>query len=169
VQGIKILLGKDKTAITDEFGYYKFGKVKGKRAFVVLDIMSLPSGFVLTVPQRQEVAIKHSQTVRADFGIISRSEISGIVFYDANDDGEYNRGDVGIKDAVLTLEDGKRVTTQVDGTYSIRNASVGEHKITLDLNSLPPEYLPKVPMVKEMTLFEGLTYIYNIPLKKIKK
>ena len=169
IEGIKVLLGKDKSATTDLFGYYKFNKVKGKKTFVVLDVTSLPGGFVLTVPQKQEVGIKQSQTARVDFGIISRSEISGIIFYDANDNGEYDRGDIGIKDAILTLENRMSIITKSDGTYSIRNAAVGEHEITLDLNSLPKNYLPKVPITKKMTLFEGLTYIYNIPLKKIKE
>jgi hypothetical protein len=169
VEGIKIWLGKNKSATTNMFGYYKFSSVKGKKAFVTLDAQSLPSGFVLTVPQRQEVMIAHGQPVRVDFGIISRSEISGVVFYDANDDGEYNPGDMGIKDVVLTLENGTQSITDGNGRYSFRNALTGEHVITLDLNRIPKDYLPKVSITKELTLFEGVTYVYNIPLKKIKK
>jgi len=169
VEGIKIWLGKKKSTTTDLFGYYKFSKVKGHKAYVILDTQSLPGGYVLTVPQRQEIAITQTKTGRVDFGIISRSEISGIVFYDINDDGEYNPQDTAIKNVTLTLENGVKVTTGSDGKYFIRNALTGEHEITLDLNSLPPDYLPKVPIIKKITLFEGVIYVYNIPLKKIEK
>jgi len=169
VEGVKIWLGKNKSTTTDLFGYYKFTKVKGKRVYVVIDTQSLPSGFVLTVPPRQEISMVQSQTARADFGIISRSEISGFVFYDTNNNQEYNAGEKGIGNVVITLENGMKAVTASDGRYSFRNASVGEHTITLKMNTLPQEYLPKVPIIKEMTLFEGMTYYYNIPLKKARE
>lgn len=169
VEGIKVWLGKKRTAMTDLFGYYRFDGVRGRKAYIMLDAQSLPSGFVLTGPPRQDVAIEHYHTARADFGIISRSEISGIVFYDANDNGEWDSKELGIKNVRLILEDGKEVFTGTDGRYSFRNVLTGEHKIMLDLNSLPFDYLPKVPIKKELTLFEGVSYVYGIPLKRINK
>lgn len=165
-EGIKVWLGKDRSTTTDIFGYYKFTKVKGKKAFVTIDAQSLPIGFVLTVPQIQEAAIVQGKTTRVDFGIISRSEISGFVFYDVNGDGVFNKGDIGVKGATLTLENGIKVQTDSEGRYAFRNASIGEHTITLDLNSLPVYYLPGVPLTQKIELFEGVVYIYNIPLKK---
>lgn len=169
VEDIKIWLGKNSSTTTDIFGYYKFTKVKGQKAYISLDAQSMPSGYVLTVPQRQEIAIVQSKIARVDFGIISRSEISGIVFYDSNDDGEYNSQDKGIKNVTLTLDNNVKAACGSDGRYSFRNTLTGEHEIALDLNSLPLEYLPKVPIMKKVTLFEGVTYSYNIPLKKVNK
>jgi hypothetical protein len=166
VSGIKIILGKNQSATTDIFGYYKFNKVKGKKAAVVIDVSSLPLGFVLTVPQKQEVAIQHGGLSRADFGIIARSEISGIVFYDANNNGKFDTQDQPVKGAQITLENGTRMITGTDGWYYFRNISKGEHTITLLLSSLPSQYLPKVPIVKTVEVTEGIAYYHNIPLKK---
>jgi hypothetical protein len=166
---IKILLGKNKSATTDIFGYYKFSKVRGKKAYVVIDVSSLPTGFVLTVPPRQEVAIVHRGISRVDFGVISRCEISGIVFYDANGNNEFDPSEQPIRSAVLTLENGMKALTGGDGRYYFRNVPSGEHTITLLLNSLPTGYLPKVPITKEIDVFEGLAYYHNIPLKEAKK
>lgn len=169
VEGIKLLLGKNRSAVTDLFGFYRFSGVKGKIAYVVFDPKSLPSGFVLTGPNRQDVSILQGRTGRADFGIISRSEIYGIVFEDENHDQEFNPGEQVIKGVKLVLEDGKQVVTSGEGKYVFRNATAGGHELTLDLNSLPKDYLPQVPMTKKIILTEGLSYNYSIPLKKIKK
>lgn len=169
VEGIKIWLGKDKSAATDVFGYYKFTKIKAKKAFISIDTQGLPAGFVLTVPQTQEVAIMQGRATKVDFGIVTRSEISGFVFEDADGDGKYSRNDTGVKGAVLILEDGKKVISDGMGRYVFINAPVGEHTITLDLNSLPVYYLPQAALIKKIALFEGVTYVYNIPLKRIKE
>mgnify|MGYP001609912216 CR=1 FL=1 len=48
--GIKVWLGKKQFQITDELGYFKFEKARGKIAYVTLDTGSLPAGYMLTVP-----------------------------------------------------------------------------------------------------------------------
>ncbi len=169
VEGIKLWLGKDKSLVTDLFGYYKFKGVKARKAYVTFDTSTLPVGFVLTVPVTQEVGIMHHCTARIDFGIISRSEISGIVFEDVNGDGTFSRDDLGVQGVVITLEDGTKAVTDNTGKYTFANSSTGEHILSMDLNSLPIYYLPQTSITKKISLFEGVTYQYKIPLKRIKE
>jgi hypothetical protein len=167
VDGIKVWLGKDKSQVSDILGYYKFSHVKARKAYVSIDTETIPAGFVLTVPQRQEVMISQGQTVKINFGIISRSEITGMVFVDTNADGQPGPKEPGIKGAVLMLEDGRKILTDDSGRYSVRKISTGKHTITLDLRSLPTAYLPAVPIFKDIELFEGVSFQYNIPLRKV--
>lgn len=169
VEGVKVWLGKDKWLVTDLFGYYKFKGVKARKAYATLDTSTLPAGFVLTVPVNQEIVIVNHRTSRADFGIISHSEITGYVFEDIDGDGKYNQGDKGVKGVIMTLENGVRSITDATGKYSFPNAVTGEYALTLDLSSLPVFYLPQAAVTKKIALFEGVTYIYNIPLKRIKE
>jgi len=169
VEGVKVWLGKDKFQVTDIFGYYQFKQVKARKAYVSLDTSTLPRGFILTVPVTQEVAITHHRISRIDFGIISRSEISGYVFEDTDGDGQYTRNDKGIKGVTLILDKAKTAVTDNSGRYSFTNAPVGEHTISVDLDTLPIYYLPKSAIIKKISLFEGVTYIYNIPLKRIEE
>jgi len=167
VEGIKIWLGKDRSCLTDLFGYYKFKGVRGRKAYVSLDMNTLPSGFLVTVPPNQEVAIANGQTLRADFGIMSNSEIKGAVFDDKDADGKYDSDEKGVEGVVVILEDGKKAKTDNAGRYSFSNMLPGEHTITADIGSIPVYYLPKVALTKKITLFEGVTYLYNIPLRRI--
>lgn len=167
--GIKIWLGKERSQITDLFGSCKFKGVRGNKAHLSIDLSTLPEGFMLTSPKTQETTILQNQTVRLYFGIISRSEISGIVFSDKNGNGKYDSKEKGIEGILITLEDGKKATTDNQGKYAFPNARAGEHTITVDLNSIPINYLPQTTLTKKITLFEGVTYIYNIPLLEIKE
>jgi hypothetical protein len=90
------------------------------------------------------------------------------VFEDINGDGKPSANEPGVKGVVLVLEDGSKVTTDTSGRYAFSKASVGEHTLTLDLKTLPTKYLPTVPIFKDINLFEGISYVYNIPLKKEK-
>ncbi len=166
IPGAKIWLGKDKLQITDEAGHYLFKNIKARKAYLSFDTSTLPSGFVLTVPAMQQVNIVQHQTVKADFGIVSRSEISGIVFEDTNGNGNYDNEDKGVQGAVINLEDGSKSITDNNGKYYFSNATPGEHTVTLDLSSLPLSYIPEIPIFKKIDLSEGASYLFNIPLKK---
>jgi len=50
LSGVKVWLGKKESQVTDEFGYFKFPKARGKSAYVTLDTATLPSGYMLTIP-----------------------------------------------------------------------------------------------------------------------
>lgn len=165
VEGVKLWLGKDKSAETDQEGFYIFSKVKARKAFINIDTTALPSGYLLADPVTQEVEIIHGQEVIVDFGITSRSEIYGIVFEDKAGDGKFNDNDKGIKGVVLALEDGTKTVTDDNGRYFFRNVSTGEHTITLELDSLRLNFLPLVPLTKDITLFEGVSFVHNIPVQ----
>ena len=169
MQNIRIWLGKNKSQMTDIFGYYRFKSVRGNKATIILDTATLPPGYVLTVPMSQQTPIQGGRVARIDFGIVSRSEITGYVFEDKDNNGRYDREDKGVQGAVITLDGSKQVVTDSSGRYSFSNSATGGHTLTLDIDSLPVYYLPKVSVTKKISLFEGVTYTYNIPLKRIKE
>ena len=169
LKGVKLWLGKDKYQETDLFGYYRFKGVRGNKAIVQLDVATLPEHFVLSVLFTQEANIVNHGAVRVDFGATTHSEISGLIFEDIDGNGVYSVGDIGIKDAVIKLENGKTAKTDATGRYYFYNVSTGEHTITLNLNSLPVYYMPKKALSKSIVLSEGTTYRHNIPLSRIKE
>jgi hypothetical protein len=166
VEGIKVWLGKNRQAVTDLFGYFCFKSAKGKKTAVSIDTGTIPQGFVLTVPASQQVSIAHNKTSRIDFGIASRSEISGYVFEDIDHDGQLSKTDLGIRGVVLILNGNQKRTTDLSGRYVFSSVAPGEYSLELDLEKLPVYYLPKVPLIKKIKLFEGAAYYYNIPVER---
>lgn len=169
VEGIKLCLGKDKFKVTDIFGYAKFKGVRGRKVFVSIDMASIPRGFLLTVPGTQEVNVLHNQTIQVNFGIMSRSEIRGVVFEDINANEKLDKEEKAVEGVVIALEEGKTARSDNTGKYYFSQIPAGAHTVTIDLNSIPVQYLPKVALKKEITLFEGVSYQYNIPLRKIER
>jgi len=168
VEGVKLWLGKKKYRVTDSSGYFEFPKVKAADVYITLDTNTIPSGYVPTVPVSQQAEIIQGSKTTLYFGIASRSEIYGIVFNDIDGNGKLGQGETGIRGVILTLEDGSQATTDDSGRYFFRKVSTGEHVVTLQMNSLPFKYLPTVPIYKSVSLSEGISYVYNIPLKQVK-
>jgi uncharacterized repeat protein (TIGR01451 family) len=76
-------------------------------------------------------------TLRLEPGIIEDAgTLIGRVFVDKNFDGEQQRGEPGIPNAVIYLEDGNRVITDPEGLFSVINVLPGIHTGTLDLTSI---------------------------------
>jgi uncharacterized repeat protein (TIGR01451 family) len=76
--------------------------------------------------------------VRVNPGLLSDcGTIIGRVFEDKNFDGEQQEGELGIANAVVILDDGTRITTDVNGLYSIANVLSGARSGVLDLTSVP--------------------------------
>ncbi|MEW6100837.1 MAG: SdrD B-like domain-containing protein [Candidatus Omnitrophota bacterium] len=169
VEGMKVWLGRDKSLVTDLFGYYKFKGVRARKAYVSLDTSTIPAGFVLTVPATQEIGIMQNQTLRLDFGIFARTEISGYIFEDIDANGMFGPGDKSVGGVIISLEDGSKAVSDNSGRYSFTKATRGEHTLSLNLSTLPVYYLPQVAITKEITLFEGVSYYYNVPLKRIQE
>jgi hypothetical protein len=155
-----------KTTSSADSGFFLFRNAKGRNLQVSLDTSTLPSGFVLTSPSSVPVQITQGKIAIAYFGIASRTEISGLIFDDRDGDGQFSARDRGVKGVVITLDNGSSATTDETGRYAFRKLSAGHYSFKVDLSSIPPEFIPQVPIFKEIDLSEGSSYVVTIPLKK---
>ncbi|MBL7081983.1 MAG: pilus assembly protein N-terminal domain-containing protein, partial [Candidatus Omnitrophica bacterium] len=165
IENVNIFAGKRETS-TDKDGFYKLRAIRGKKATVGINTSTLPLGYVARGFDSQEVEIEQAKTITVNFSVISRSEIYGVVFEDVDGDGRFGVNDQGVARVELVLETGRRSFTDQKGQYYFRRVTAGEHTIVLDINSLPVEYLPTVPLTRRVNVFEGITFVHNIPLKK---
>lgn len=157
-----------KLARTDSKGYYKLSRITGRLVTLELNLKTLPKGYSPTAPTSREVDVVHAKTKRVDFGIATRTEVSGLIFNDKDSNGKYDAGEEAIKGVVVILDAKEKVATTLLGEYSFRKLSAGEHTLNLDLKSLPVKFIPKVPIIKKIKVLEGTTFVYNIPLQETK-
>lgn len=165
ISGVRVVVNGKKDAFTNRDGYYQIQHIPGKKAILSIDISSVPKGYNPTVSSEKQVDVVHARRKRHDFGLSTRNEISGLVFVDRDRSGSYEAGEEVIKNIVLVLDERTRTATNTQGTYMFRKFSPGKHTITLDLRSVPVQYIPKVQVSKTIQVEEGTTFIYNIPLE----
>lgn len=63
--------------------------------------------------------------------------ISGVVYFDANRDGEQQVGEGGVPNVEVFLDGRDRVTTDRDGRFEFPVVATGRHQVTLKLESVP--------------------------------
>ncbi len=153
-----------KQTSTDKNGYYLLKGVGGKQATITLDSSKIPYGFVPTGPASQKMEVVQNKTVKLDFGLTPRSEVTGIVYNDMNGNGKYDLTDAGVSKVQVKLENGASARSNNLGVYTISGVVAGEHTASIVLNSLPEGYLPVNVPKKTFTLYEGIRYELNFPL-----
>ena len=165
VSGVRILLNGKKDAFTNREGYYEFRNVSGKKAVLSLDVSSFPHGYNATSSEKT-VEVVHARRKRYDFGLATRSEVSGVAFVDKNKNGIYDAGEETLRGVIVILDDQLKAVTNQEGSYMFRKFKPGEHVISLDLKSIPIQYIPRIAVRKTVQVVEGATMVYNIPLEK---
>lgn len=76
--------------------------------------------------------------LRLEPGIMRDSgTLIGRVFVDKNFDGEQQKGEPGVPNAVVYLDNGNRIITDADGLFSVANVLPGYHTGILDLTTIP--------------------------------
>ncbi len=164
VADVKVKVG-DKETVTDAHGWYHMD-VRAKKVAVTPVAESLPMGFVFSTPALLKVDVRQGLRQRADFGLTTDSGIFGVVYVDKNGNNLPDAGDEYIPRVRIIL-DGK--ATQVSGSqgaYFFRNVSPGAHTITLDMVSMPQGVIPLIKLRNEVSVTEGTTYVFHIPVKR---
>lgn len=163
IPGAIIKIGENEVT-TNENGEY-YSKARAKRASVLVDISSLPEGYIFSSELSKKVDIVHGKSYLFDFAISTHSGIYGIVFWDKNGNEKADAADEFISEVKIILDDVATVFTDNDGRYFFSDVEAGSHTVKLDVNSLPLQYIPLVKVTNEIDLIEGTTYTFDIPLK----
>ena len=164
LEGIIITVG-EKRVKTNQRGDY-CAKVTGKRVDVDIDFESIPDGYVFSTPVYQQVTVIPHKAQRVNFGLMTRSGLYGVVYFDENENGKLDASDKLISKVKIIVDEKMTVFSDSEGVYIVKSVSPGKHTITIDINSIPVEYLPLVKLKNEIEVQEGTTYIFHIPLKK---
>ncbi len=167
IANVHVNVGKKQTK-TDTKGHYKTS-VHAKSVEVSLDTKTIPSGFIFSTPSLVNTLIIPHRTQHVNFGLTTNSGIYGVVFFDENQNGKPDSYDVRISKVKIILDGKESTTTDFEGNYFFSNIGAGTHQMTIDINSIPIEYLPAVKIKNEVDVSEGTTYVFHIPLNKNSK
>jgi hypothetical protein len=164
VSGVKIIVGPKKV-VTDNKGKFSI-TVRAKKIKVYLEPSSLPQGYVPTTPVSLELDTSNGLKQEISFGISTQTGIYGMVFYDSNANGNFDKGEKPLAKAKVKLDNERTAVTDAKGVYFFGGLASGTHTVVLDVNSLPLEYVPTTPVKAKIDVSEGVTSIHNFPLRK---
>lgn len=145
------------TAITDANGEYLFTHLNTATYVVNVNTATLPDGLVQTYEFPDGSPLDNATSVNlasgnspfrdADFGYTGIGSIGDFVWYDANQDGIQDAGEMPIAGVAVELEadlDGDGIyeytantTTATDGKYLFENLAFVNYNITIDQTTLP--------------------------------
>ena len=161
---VRVKVG-NKVVDTDALGHFKTG-VRARKVQVTVAMETLPDGFVFSQQMTKDIYIEQGKTHTVDFGLSINSGIYGVVYYDDNQNGKLDPDDVFVQKVRIILDDTLTTYTDTEGSYNFSNMPPGEHRLLVDLNSIPMEYLPLIKLDQTVDVAEGVTYVLHIPLKK---
>jgi hypothetical protein len=141
--GIHVQLDDDQIATTDQRGRYRFDEVARGEHRVRLSLPQFTQPIRMTTKNEAEVDLIRERVARVDFGVVDFARLMGNVFNDLRLEGKHQPDSKGLPGIHLILDDGQKrrtITTQGTGEYEIDDVPPGDYVLTLDRESLPPDY-----------------------------
>ena len=161
---MKVRVG-DRLITTLQSGYY--GRdVRAKEVKVALDLESIPQGYSLTSDESKRIAIENRKTVDVDFGFSVRTEVYGVVFVDENDNGKFDSGEKTIPTVRIMMDEKNEARSDFEGIFTFYDTVPGTHNLSVDVNSIPLDYIPKIKLKHVIEVTEGSSYDFDIPLRR---
>lgn len=161
--GVKVSIA-GVTVITNGQGLYIIKAVRAGQASVMMDQASTGQGYILTSQNPQVLQLAAGRTMKADFGLISKSSVTGRAFKDMNKSGKFDGKDIPAAGIGIVF-DGSTYPTAADGTYVIYDVKEGRHSLNINIDSLPQNFVPAVPVNNTVDVKRGETYKFNVALK----
>ena len=161
---VKVIIGP-REVTTDKNGYYR-ASVRYKKVVVSVDMNTVPGAYICTTPATIEADVSRGGIKRVDFGMSNRSGIYGMVFVDANGNLTLDKGEKHLAGIRFILDGKRNIVSNSEGIYFFGDLMPGTHELKIDVDKLPMNYLPLVPVKKTIELLEGSTYAYHIPLQE---
>lgn len=139
IGGITVTRSDGATATTNSTGGYRFeGTAPGSYTVAI----SVPDSFVAGAATSQIVNVAAGSSAQANFGLLTKGVIQGVVFDDFNGNGTQDSGEPGIGGIALTIEGGASTVTDNNGGYQFNNVVQGSYKVQL---TVPPGYVAAGP------------------------
>ncbi len=162
IPGVSVLIGET-SSVTDPEGWY-YAEIKARSVVIGLDVETVPDGYVFQNQLQQEFEITHKDVIRYDIALATRSGIYGIVFVDSNGNKSPDADEEKIGNVKVILDGELSTVSDMRGSYFFNNIEQGQHTITIDINSVPMQYLPSIALEHTITIVEGTTYMFHVPV-----
>lgn len=164
-----IVVNGEQIGFTNDLGYLSKEGIKAFHMNVELPYAVVPEGYIFSTPQKIEWKVEDKERKELLFGIALHTEVSGVIFNDVNENGEFDEEDVPIKGIEVQLSNGKMVQTNLHGWFSFTLMPEGDYTVKLNPFSIPEFYRSTGSIKREAKVEAGTRVRMFYPLKAQRK
>lgn len=135
--GVKVRVDGNRYVESDANGLYRFESVTAGDHKVYLDLLSVRADLTLLGGVAKDATLGAGRESVLDFRLVRTGRISGMVWFDVNENGKFDDGEKPLADIRIVTAGGRDTLTDSDGKFVFADLPPGEHIILIDEKTLP--------------------------------
>jgi hypothetical protein len=135
--GVKVRVDGNRYVETDGGGRFKIDEVKAGEHNVYLDLLSVRADLTLLDGPQQAATLAPDRDAIVDFRLVRTGRVTGIVWFDQNENGMMDEGEQPLGDVRVVTGSGRDTLTDANGAFVVGDLSPGEYALLLDEKTLP--------------------------------
>ncbi|HYY56515.1 MAG TPA: hypothetical protein VE842_04230 [Pyrinomonadaceae bacterium] len=134
---VQVRVDGNRYVTTDDNGLFRIETVQVGDHVVYLDLLSVRADLTLLDGPQQTVTLLPGRDSIVDFRLVRTGRLSGIVWFDVNENGHLDEGENPLPDVRIVTGSGRDTLTDENGVFSIGDLPPGEHVLLIDEKTLP--------------------------------
>ena len=135
----RVRVDGNRYVVSDASGNFRVESVARGDHAVYLDLLSVRADLTLLDLTQQQITIETSRDVIVDFRVVRTGRITGIVWFDTNENGRLDKGEQPLADVRVVTGSGRDTLTDDKGNFIIGDLPPGEHILLLDEKTIPEQ------------------------------
>jgi hypothetical protein len=136
---VRVRVDGSRYVVSDVNGNFRIESVARGEHAVYLDLLSVRADLTLLDSTNKQVLMDSSHDVVVDFRVVRTGRISGVVWFDANENGRLDDGERPLADVRVVTGSGRDTLTDANGYFLIGDLPPGEHILLLDEKTIPEQ------------------------------
>jgi Copper amine oxidase N-terminal domain len=135
----RVRVDGNRYVVSDDSGNFRIDSVARGDHAVYLDLLSVRADLTLLDQTQQQIMIESTRDVIVDFRVVRTGRISGLVWFDTNENGRFDEGEQPLADVRVVTGSGRDTLTNDKGYFIIGDLPPGEHILLLDEKTIPEQ------------------------------
>lgn len=135
--GVKVRVDGNRYVVTDASGRFRIEEVRTGEHNVYLDLLSVRADLTLLDGQQQAATLPPGRDAIVDFRLVRTGRVSGLVWFDRNENGLLDEGEEPLADVRVLMANGRDTLTDPDGAFALGDLPPGEYAVLVDEKTLP--------------------------------
>lgn len=134
---VRVRVDGSRYVVSDPEGNFRIDSVTRGEHSVYLDLLSVRADLTLLDQTQQLITIASNRDAIVDFRVVRTGRITGLVWFDANENGKFDESEKPLADVRVVTGSGRDTLTDDKGNFIIGDLPPGEHILLLDEKTIP--------------------------------